>query len=195
MCGQSLWDGIARVDLRFGIVLGLSGAMLLGGSALNAQNVCGNVGLSLTSDYRFAVGTSGGGNGYTFSLNGQALRSGSINQLELFHFDGSLGSTSGLAPAQSVGATFAPGRWANAVAIGTGGTLAYPAAGNLSTQDGTVEMWVSPLFDGSNAVYSQALQVFFQYYWGPSDASQLVLALDNSGGIFAGAGPGLGVEA
>src|SRR5690242_8783001 len=167
--------------------------MLLGGSSLNAQNACGNVGLSLTPDYQFAVGTSGGGNGYTFSLNGQAFGSGSINQLDLFHFDGSLGSTSGLTPAKSVSTTFARGRWGNAVGIGTGGNLAYPAGGNLSLQDGTVEMWVSPLWDGSNPVYRQALQVFFQYYWGPSDASQLVLALDNSGGIFAGAGPGLGV--
>ena len=188
-----MWDGVSRVDLRFGIVLGLSGAMLLGGSSLNAQNACGNVGLSLTPDYQFAVGTSGGGNGYTFSLNGQAFGSGSINQLDLFHFDGSLGSTSGLTPAKSVSTTFARGRWGNAVGIGTGGNLAYPAGGNLSLQDGTVEMWVSPLWDGSNPVYRQALQVFFQYYWGPSDASQLVLALDNSGGIFAGAGPGVGV--
>jgi hypothetical protein len=80
--------------------------MLLGGSSLDAQSTCGNVGLALTSDYQFAIGTSGAGSGYAFTLNGESFGSGSINQLDLFHFDDSFSSTSGLAPAQTAGATF-----------------------------------------------------------------------------------------
>jgi uncharacterized protein (TIGR03437 family) len=167
--------------------------MLLGGSSLDAQSPCGNVGLALTSNYQFAIGTSGAGSGYAFTLNGASFGSGSINQMDLFHFDSSFSSTSGLAPAQAVGTNFANGKWGTAVGIGAGGVLAYPVGQNLSFQNGTIEMWVSPLFDGTNPVYLQAPEVLFQYYWA-ANASQLVLALNDSGGLFASAGPGAGVS-
>jgi uncharacterized protein (TIGR03437 family) len=169
------------------------GVMLLGTALLDAQSTCGNVGLSLTPDYQFALGTSGAGSGYALMLNGRPFRSGSLNQLDLFHFDGSLASTSGLAPSQTAGTTFGGGKWGKAVGVGKGGVLAYPVSRDLSLQDGTIELWISPLFDGSDSIYLQAPEVLFQYDWG-ADANQLVLALNNSGGFFAGAGPDAGVS-
>ena len=87
-----------------------------------------------------------------------------------------------------MGTNQVPGKFGSAVAIQNGGVLAYPTAGNLSFQDGTVEMWVSPQFDGSNSVYTQTPQVLFQYFWGNS--GNLALALNDSVGFFVLAGPG-----
>jgi hypothetical protein len=164
--------------------------LFLGSGAVFGQGSCGSLGITLTPDYQFAIGTSAGAGSYSWLLNGQTLASGVTNQLDLLHFDNSLQSTSGLAPAQSIGTKFVPGNFGAAVEIQNDGILAYPAAGNLSVQDGTVEMWVSPQLDGSNSVYTQTPQVLFQYYWG-TGSNQLVLALNNNAGLFVGAGTGV----
>jgi len=168
-----------------------------------AQSTCGNVQLTLSPDYSFAIGSSGGGSAYTFSDGGQTLASGPMTQLALFHYDNSFASTSGSAPVQSTGASFVTGKFGQAVALAANGTLTYPQAGNLSFQDGTIEMWVSPRYDGSNALYTTAPQVLFQYYWG-ANGNQLVLAVGNSNsgpyffggaaGIYAGAGAAAGIS-
>ena len=168
---------------------GLIGVMLFGGSAADAQSTCGNTSLALTTDYQFAVGTSDTAGSYTFSFAGKPLAQGNTPQLALFHYDSSLQSTSGLAPASSVGTSFLPGKWGSALAIATGGVLSYPRAGNLSLTDGTVEMWVSPRYDGTNSVYTQGVNVLFQYTWGTGGPNELALAINNSGSLFVLAGP------
>jgi uncharacterized protein (TIGR03437 family) len=152
---------------------------LLPASSLSAQGTCGNLQLQLTPDYSFAIGSSSGGSGYTFTLGGKTLAEGSMTQLALFHYDGSLASTSEIMPSESVGTSFVPGKFGSAVTVAAGGTLSYPAAGNLGFGDGTVEMWVSPQYAGGNALYAAANQVLFQY-WG-SDGNQLVLGTTNNG--------------
>ena len=167
-----------------------------------AQSTCGNVQLTLSPDYSFAIGSSGGGSAYTFSAGGQTLASGPMTQLALFHYDNSLASTSGSAPVQSTGVSFVTGKFSQAVTLAANGILAYPQAGNLSFQDGTIEMWVSPRYDGSNALYTTAPQVLFQYYWG-ANGNQLVLAVGTAtaayffggaAGIYAGAGAVAGIS-
>src|SRR5579863_6021337 len=159
-------------------------------SALQGQTSCSSVGVALIADYQFAAGTSGGPGAYTWTLNGKVVASGATNQLALFHFDNSLQSTSGSTPVQSSGTSFTSGQWGNALALSSSGTLAYPVAGKLSVQDGTVEMWVSPRFDGSSSVYTQSPQPLFQFYWG-QNGDQLVLAMGNNGSFVAGAGAGV----
>jgi uncharacterized protein (TIGR03437 family) len=157
-----------------------------------AQPTCGNVQLTLSPDYSFAIGSSSGGSTYMFSAGSQALAQGPMTQLALLHYDNSLTSTSGVAPAQSAGVSFAAGKFGQAVTLAANGTLAYPQGGNLSFQDGTIEMWVSPRYDGSNALYVTAPQVVFQYYWG-ANGNQLSLAVGNgsSGPYFFGGAAGL----
>jgi hypothetical protein len=158
-----------------------------------AQSACGNVQLQLSPDYSVAIGSSGGGSAYSFTLGGQTLAQGPMTQLALFHYDASLASTSGIVPSQAIGTSFVPGKFGSATMIAAGGILSYPQVGNLSFGDGTVEMWVSPQYDGNNSVYLGTPQVLFQYYWG-GNGNQLVLAMASSSGgdgyFFAAAGAG-----
>src|ERR1039457_4181163 len=78
---------------------GLIGVMLFGGGRADAQSTCGSTSLALTSDYQFAVGASDTAGSYTFSFAGKPLAQGKTPQLALLHYDNSLQSTSGLAPA------------------------------------------------------------------------------------------------
>ena len=126
----------------------LLGSLLCAGPVF-AQSTCGNVQLQLASDYSFAIGSSSGGSAYAFTLGGQPLAQGSLKQLALFHYDGSLSSTSGIAPLKPVGTSFVPGKWGSALAIATGGSLSYPAPGNISFTDGTIELWIAPTKDGA----------------------------------------------
>jgi len=162
--------------------------LILSAVALRAQTACGPVGLSLSSDYQFAIGTSGGGSAYTWTLNGQTIAQGAVTQLSLFHYDTSLASTSGIAPSQSAGTSVVPGKFGSAVAIADGGTLSYPAQGNLSFVDGTIEMWVSPQFDGTNPVYIKTPPILFAYELASSQGLTMAVAnVNNSPYIYGGA--------
>jgi hypothetical protein len=160
----------------------------LASSPVYAQTACGNVQLQLTPDYNFTIGSSSGGSTYTFTSGGQTLAQGAITQLALFHYDNSPASTSGIAPSQSTGASFVPGRFGSAVTAAPGGILSYPQAGNVSFADGTVEMWVAPQYDGDNAVYAVTpgtpqAQVLFHSFWG-GIGGELILAIGtNDGGV------------
>jgi len=150
-----------------------------------AQSTCGNVELQLTPDYSFAVGNSSGGSTYTFTLGGQLLAQGSLTQLLLFHYDGSLSSTSGIPPVQSAGTSFAPGKWGSALAVATGGGVSYPASGNISFSDGTIELWIASAADGTDPIYSQHDHTLFRYQ--AANGDQLVLSESSFGNFYAGA--------
>jgi uncharacterized protein (TIGR03437 family) len=164
------------------VARGLLLCTLLGANSLPAQTTCGNVQLQLTPNYSFAIGSSSGGSTYTLTLGGQTLAQGSLSQLALFHYDGSLASTSGIVPLQSVSTSFAPGKWGSALAIATGGILSYPASGNISFADGTIELWIAPSKDGTDPIYSQYDHTLFRYT--AANGDQLVLSESASGGNF-----------
>jgi uncharacterized protein (TIGR03437 family) len=151
------------------------------GSRVVFSQACGNVQVQLAPDYSLAVGSSSGGSAYTFTLGGQTLARGSLTQSLLFHYDNSLASTSGVAPQQSMGTSFAPGKWGSAVALGAGGVLAYPAAGNLSLTEGTIEMWIAPTAAGSAPGYS-TLNTLLRY--DAPNGDQLWMAESTGGGLF-----------
>jgi hypothetical protein len=146
-----------------------------------AQSPCGDVQLQLSPDYSFAIGSSSGGGHYSFTLGGKTLSKGVTPQLALFHYNKSLDSTSGIAPSKSAGTSFVPGKFGSGVSIAAGGSLNYPKAGHLSLEDGTVEMWVAPQYDGANSVYMSSNQVLFLYDFG-GDEGNLVLAIATDNG-------------
>ena len=158
--------------------------LFLAACSLRAQSTCGNVGLSLTSDYQFAIGASDAGGAYTWTLNGAAIAQGPTTQLALFHYDNSLQSASGLKPANAVGTSFVPGKFGTALAIAKGGNLSYPVAGNLSFQDGTFEMWIAPTSDLTVPI-STPLNQFLLHYEAPN-GDQFQFALSTSGTLYGG---------
>ena len=146
-----------------------------------AQTPCGDVQLKLSPDYSFAIGSSSGGGHYSFALDGKTLSEGPTPQLTLFHYDKSLDSTSGIAPAESAGTSFVSGKFGSALTLAAKGILTYPEAGHLSLEDGTVEMWVAPQFDGSNSVYTSTYQPLFLYDFGGAEGSLTLAIATNSG--------------
>ncbi|MBL8171253.1 MAG: carbohydrate binding domain-containing protein [Acidobacteria bacterium] len=152
--------------------------------ARRAQPQCGNVQLQLTPDYGFAIGSSSGGTGYTFALNGQPLAQGALTQRLLFHYDSSLNSTSGVTPLRTVGTSLVPGKFGSALAIAAGGIASYPAPGNLSFNDGTIELWFAPTKDGTDPIYSQYDHTLFRYL--AANGDQLVISEATNGGFYAG---------
>jgi hypothetical protein len=158
-------------------------APILAAQSLHAQATCGNVQLQLTPDYGFAIGSSTGGNAYTFSLGGKALAQSTLTQLALVHYDSSTTSTSGFLPNASSGVTYPAGRWGQALAIGTGGKLSYPAPGHISLADGTIELWIAATKDGTDPVYSKYDHTLFRYTSGNGD--QLVFSESFNGSFYA----------
>jgi hypothetical protein len=154
---------------------------IVSSASASAQSPCGEVRLQLAPDYSFAIGSSSGGGHYSFTLRGKTLFQGLTPQLALFHYNKSLDSTSGIAPSESAGTSFLPGKFGSAVTIAAGGSLNYPQAGHLSLENGTVEMWVAPRYDGSNSVYMSSYQVLFLYDFG-GDQGNLALAIATDNG-------------
>jgi len=153
-------------------------------SLLPAQTQCGNVQLQLTPDYGFAIGSLSGGSDYSFALNGQMLAQGALTQRVLFHYDNSLNSTSGVVPLRTVGTSLVPGKFGSALAIAAGGIASYPAPGNISFNDGTIELWFAPTKDGTDPIYSQYDHTLFRYSALNND--QLVISEATNGGFYAG---------
>jgi uncharacterized protein (TIGR03437 family) len=140
--------------------------------------------VQLAPDYSFAIGSSSGGSAYTFTLGSQTIAQGPLTQLALFHYDGSLTSTSNIAPLKFTGASTVAGKWGSALAISTGGTLSYPAPGHISFSDGTIELWIAPTKDGTDPIYSQYDHTLFRYT--ASNGDQLVFSESAKGSFYAG---------
>jgi hypothetical protein len=76
-----------------------------------------------------------------YSLDGHTLL--------LLHLDGSYTGAEG-EPGTPSGTAFAPGRYDQGVAIDAGDTLTYATAGNLEREQGAVEFWLRPQWDGDD---------------------------------------------
>jgi HEAT repeat protein len=107
----------------------------------------------------------------------------SIKRVGLYHFDNSLASTTGTTPLQAKGVSFVPGKWGSALSVAQGGILSYPLANNLSFKDGTIEMWISPKFDGTNPVYSGYNHALLLYH---SPGGQFLVSESTGRGFYAG---------
>lgn len=107
-----------------------------------------------------------------------------IKRLMLIHFDGSLTSVSGIAPVGSRNVSFVPGRWGSAILVQNGGLLEYPLTGNLNFQEGTIEMWVAPMKDGTDPIYRTNNHVLLLYSGMKGD--MFFIAQASRGGLFSG---------
>ena len=107
-----------------------------------------------------------------------------VNRLALFHFDGSLNSVTGSGPAESSALSFEPGKWGSALLVSRGGKLKYPVSQNLNFQNGTIEMWVSPVVDGSDPIYAKYNHVLLLCPLASGD--QFVFSQGTWGGFYAG---------
>jgi HEAT repeat protein len=108
----------------------------------------------------------------------------SIKRLALYHFDNSLASVSGIAPLQSSGVSFVPGKWGSGLTVAQKGILKYPLMGNLDFRDGTIEMWISPKFDGTDSVYGKHTHPLLLYHSPAAD--QFLVSEGTFGGFYAG---------
>ncbi|HEY1754587.1 MAG TPA: HEAT repeat domain-containing protein [Bryobacteraceae bacterium] len=113
-----------------------------------------------------------------------AGRDPSVKRLALFHFDNSLTSASGIAPVQSTGMAFVPGKWGSALSVGQGGVVKYPLPNNLSFLNGTIEMWISPKLDGTDPSYTKHNHPLLLYISPAKD--QFVVSESTSGEFYAG---------
>jgi len=69
--------------------------------------------------------------------------------LLLLHLDGGYSATRG-EPGTAVGTGFAPGRYGQGVLIDGSDTLTYTAAGNVNAEQGALEFWLKPNWDGDD---------------------------------------------
>lgn len=152
-------------------------------SVLGVQSICGTVGLSLTPNNEFAAGTSAGGSAYTWTLNGPTIGQGAMPQLALFHYDGSLQDASGISPVTATGTSFVPGKFGSALSVASNGVLTYPATGNVSVTDGTIEMWLGMSGDGSAPAYSGYVPLFS---YTAANGDQLMLFDSGGKGFYGG---------
>jgi HEAT repeat protein len=108
----------------------------------------------------------------------------SVRDVAVYHFDGSLTSTTGGDALESKGVSFTPGKWGEAVSVGKGGTLKYPVAGNLTFDIGSIEMWISPKLDGADPIFKKYNHALLLY---PApDGDQFLLSSSTLGGFYCG---------
>jgi len=153
-------------------------------SWLDAQATCGTVALNVTPDAQFLIGSSSNGASFDWTLNGATFWSGATPQLGLFHYDGALTDTSGTAPSSAIGQWFGPGKFGNSVGVAVGGILQYPASGNLSFTNGTIEMWIAPLYAGNSATYAAHNHSLLRYM--APNGDQLIFSESTSGEFYVG---------
>jgi hypothetical protein len=129
--------------------------------------------------------------GYTVTVSAEQAKNlswGNVRtphtELGLFHFDNTLASTSGTEPLQSKEVSFVPGKWGSALAVGKGGILSFPVASNLDFQNGTIEMWISPQFDGTDPIYTKYNHVLVLYQSANND--QFLFSEGTFRGFYAG---------
>lgn len=149
---------------------------------------CPSVTVAPSSDYSFLVGSAASAvapnSAFQWLVNGQPAASGQTAQLFLLHADGDVTSSEGIAPLASNGVSFVPGRWGSALTVGAGGTLSYPRAGTIDFNEGSVEMWIAPIADGSDAMYSAREHALF-YYQAPNK-DYMKVAQAAAGIVYAG---------
>ena len=99
---------------------------------------------------------------YRWLVNGSQVTTGDVPQSMLLPLDRSLLSMDGQAPVQSQGLVFVAGRFGQAVQTSAAASsrLAYPAAGNVDPDEGSIELWINLTYDLDDPVYDDYPRLF-----------------------------------
>ncbi len=111
------------------------------------------------NDPLFEFGETGSGPGQFINPTGVAVWGpacsiegpypADASTLLLLHFDGSYDGEAGEA-GDPKGTSFAAGRYGQGLSVGQIGNLSYETAGNLNREQGAIEFWVRPDWDGDD---------------------------------------------
>ncbi len=111
------------------------------------------------NDPLFEFGETGSGPGQFINPTGVAVWGAACSiegpyitdaaTLLLLHFDGSTDGASGEVGTSS-GTSFAAGRYGEGLSVGQVANLSYETAGNLNREQGAIEFWVRPAWDGND---------------------------------------------
>ena len=184
------WSGGSfRRGLTF-LLVGLSVA------ALRAEPpACDGAAVHFTPDYAYILGSahfssaSGqaeAGSQFRWLTNGAALAAGPVAEGLLLNFDGVVTGVSGETPTAALNVAYAPGKWASALALPANGRLQFGRTNNLFLDQGTIELWVAPRADGTNAIFSSRTHTLFQYR--AANGEYLQIAQSGSSGILYAGG-------
>ncbi|MCK9245183.1 MAG: LamG domain-containing protein, partial [Candidatus Marinimicrobia bacterium] len=95
------------------------------------------------------------------------LRGGELisdeHTLLLLHFNDNFNDTSGVEPLTASGLTFTEGIFGKAINIDKDDTLWYPMPEQFNPAEGSVELWLSPLWTGEEPI----MRVFHTHDWHP----------------------------
>ncbi len=156
-------------------------------SAVLAQN-CPGLSAHPSADYSFLVASSEAalpaGTPFQWLVNGKPQAAAQTAQRFLLHGDGSTTSVEGITPLTAKGVTYAAGKWNSALTLAAGGALSYPLQGALDLNEGSIEMWIAPLAEGSDSRYSAREHALF--YFAHPNGEYLKVAQSGSTILYGG---------
>lgn len=124
------------------------------------------------------------GSTFGWIVNGQPAAQGQVGEMLFLSFDGDAAGAGGETPETQDGLSLVPGQWGQALALDSGGHLAYSRQGNLDLAEGTVSLWVALREDGSTATYSNRRHVLLHYR--ETDGDTWAIAQSDGGTLYAG---------
>jgi len=151
--------------------------VLIGGLSPQARPAvaptCANTAIHVNSDYTYALGSSDfqdadgdseAGSLFRWLKNGSTVISTTqpVSESLLLHFENAVTGANGETP-QAQGVNYGTGKWGQALALTTTGSLRFARQYNFDPNQGTVEMWVALRAAGSDPIYSSRSHTLFQY--------------------------------
>ena len=131
---------------------------------------------------------------YRWLVNGGQVAAGEVPQSMLLPLDGDLLSSDSQAPVESQGLAFVAGRFGQALQTSAvaESRLAYPAAGNVDPDEGSLEMWVNLAYDLDHPSYNSNRYLFSYVI---DDEHQLILKAISNRIIFYSRNEGTSYDA
>jgi len=190
----ALWSGNTgpAVTARAGGALSPMGAVPARSVTLQPDNAYPDSVLRGSSTYADTEGHPEGVSRYRWLVNGSQVAAGDVPQSLLLSLDNSLLSSDGQAPALSQGLTFTTGRFGQAVQLSRldESRLAYPSAGNVDPNEGSLELWIklsqdldSGTYQGYPRLFSYSIDDEHELYV-EVNAGRIILTSRNAGSYY-----------
>ncbi len=152
---------------------------------------CQDVQLRSSEDGAYFVGSFEGSSStdgksrFRWLVNGQVFQDGPVEEVLYLPCDGTMQGAGGEIPLENVGSGFGAGRWGQALVMAPGGRLRYAREGQLTLREGTIELWLALLQDGTSSVYTASWHPLFHYQASEADTFSIMQA-SGSGVLYAG---------